>query len=97
MGAEHRKSARRRVEHTVLITSAEGAIIGECTMLDVSASGARLEFATDVAVPDLFILMLSKFDRKLKRHCIVAWRKEKQAGVRFVTAEDFVSAIMASA
>jgi PilZ domain len=97
MGAEHRKSARRSVEQPVLIRSAEGTIIGQCTMLDVSPGGARLTLEGDVAVPELFTLLLSKLDGKLKRHCVVSWRKDSQVGVRFVTAEDFVSSIIASA
>ena len=84
MGAEHRKFARRRVEQLVLMMSDEGSIIGPCTMLDVSAGGARLKLGTDLAVPQNFTLLLSKIDGRLKRHCVVAWRKEKQVGVRFV-------------
>ena len=97
MGAEHRRSTRRRVEQPVLMTSVEGTIIGQCTMLDISSSGARLKINGEVDVPELFTLRLSKLDGKLKRHCTVAWRKDKQVGVRFVTADDFVSAIVASA
>ena len=97
MGAEHRKLARRKVEQPVLIRSAEGAIVGQCTMLDISAGGARLKVDAAAEIPQLFMLMLSKLDGKLKRHCVVAWRDEKQVGVRFVTAEDFVSAIVTSA
>jgi hypothetical protein len=96
MGAEHRKFARRRVDQSVLIRSVEGAIIEQCTMLDISPGGARLKLKGDAAVPELFILLLSKLDGSLKRHCVVAWRKEKQVGVRFLTAEDFVSAIVTS-
>ena len=87
MGAEHRKFPRRKVEQSVLIRSVEGAIIGQCTMLDVSAGGARLKLEGDVMVPEQFLLFLSKIDARLKRHCVVAWRKEKQIGVRFVTAD----------
>ena len=97
MGAEHRKSSRRRVEQSVLIRSADGAIIGQCTMLDVSPGGARLLLEGGVAVPELFTLLLSKLDGKLKRHCVVSWRKDAQVGVRFVTADEFVSSIMTSA
>jgi len=97
MGAEHRKSTRRNVEQAVLMRSVDGAIIGQCTMMDVSPGGARLKLNSNVAVPDIFMLLLSKLDGRLKRHCMVAWRKEKQVGVRFVTAEDFVSAIVRSA
>ena len=97
MGAEHRRLPRRRVEQSVLMKSVEGAIIGQCTMLDVSSGGARLKLEADVEAPELFTLFLSKLDGRLKRHCVVTWRKEKQVGVRFVTAEDFVSAIVGSA
>jgi hypothetical protein len=97
MGANHRKLPRHRVEQAVLIMSVEGSVIAQCTMLDVSSGGARLELESSVVPPELFTLLLSKLDGKLKRHCVVAWRKEKQMGVRFVTAEDFVSAIVRSA
>jgi len=66
-------------------------------MLDVSSGGARLKLGNNVEAPELFTLLLSKLDGGLKRHCVVAWRKDKQVGVRFVTAEDFVSAIVTSA
>jgi len=96
-GAQQRKFTRRQVEQSVLISSIEGAIVGQCTMLDISSGGARLKFEADGAVPELFTLFLSKLDGQLKRHCVVAWRKDKQVGVRFVTADDFVSAIVTSA
>jgi hypothetical protein len=87
MGAEHRTSTRRRVEQPVLMTSETGSIIGQCTMLDVSAGGARLKIDGDLTVPDQFILFLSKIDGRLKRRCVITWRKEKQIGVRFVAAD----------
>jgi PilZ domain len=97
MGAEHRRLPRRKVEQPVLIRSVEGAIVGQCTMLDISAGGARLKIDAAGPVPEIFTLMLSKLDGRLKRHCVVAWRNEKQVGVRFLTAEDFVSALVTSA
>ena len=97
MGAQHRKFTRRRVEQPVLIKSVEGTIVGQCTMLDISLGGARLNVDAGAAIPELFTLLLSKLDGNLKRHCVVAWRKDRQLGVRFVTAEDFVSAIVSSA
>jgi len=97
MGAEHRKSPRRRIEQSVLMTLDNGSIIGQCTMLDVSAGGARLKVNGDLTVPQQFTLLLSKIDGRLKRHCVVAWRKEKQVGVRFVTAGNFVPSIVTSA
>ena len=96
MGAEQRRMPRRKVEQSVLIRSVDGAVVGQCTMLDISAGGARLKLAGDPSVPELFTLLFSKLDGGLKRHCIVAWRNGKQLGVRFVSTEDFVSSIIAS-
>ena len=87
MGAEHRKLPRRKVEQLVLMTSDNGSIIGQCVMLDVSAGGARLKLNGDFAVPEQFTLFLSKIDGRLKRRCVIAWRKDKQIGVRFMAAE----------
>jgi hypothetical protein len=97
MGAQQRKFSRRKVEQSVLMMSDEGSIIGPCTMLDVSEGGARLKLGSNLAVPEHFTLLLSKIDGRLKRHCVVAWRKEKQLGVRFVAVQDFVSVIVTSA
>jgi hypothetical protein len=97
MAAGHRKLPRRRVEQPVLIMSVGGAIPGECTMLDISSGGTRLKVESKVAAPELFTRLLSRLDGRLKRHCAVAWRSEKQPGVRFMTAADFVSAIVSSA
>jgi hypothetical protein len=87
MGAEHRKFPRRRVEQSVLIASDNGSIIGQGTMLDVSAGGARLKVDGGLTVPDQFTLFLSKIDGRLKRQCVIAWRKDEQVGVRFVSAD----------
>jgi hypothetical protein len=87
MGAEHRKLPRRKVEQLVLMTADTGAIIGQCVMLDVSAGGARLKVDGGLTVPDEFTLFLSKIDGRLKRRCVIAWRNEKQIGVRFVATD----------
>ena len=45
-------------------------------------------FSKDYAVGEGRIQdFLSKIDGRLKRHCVVAWRKEKEIGVRFVAAD----------
>lgn len=87
MGAQHRKFTRRRVEQPVLMTSDTGSIIGQCMMLDVSAGGARLKVDGGLTVPEQFTLFLSKIDGRLKRQCVIAWRKDEQIGVRFLGAD----------
>ena len=62
----------------------DGSPIGDCMMVDVSAGGARLKIAGGGNAPDRFVLLLSKFDQGVKRHCAVAWRGKDEIGIRFV-------------
>jgi hypothetical protein len=71
---DQRKDQRRAI---VLSTVAGGSV--QCTLLDVSRSGAKLE--TRSHVPDRFYLMLQP---TLKRWCQVIWRKHGQVGVKFI-------------
>jgi hypothetical protein len=52
----------------------------DCSLRDLSATGARLLVDGDAAVPDEFVLVLDH--RRLS--CRVAWRAKRQVGVRFV-------------
>ena len=86
MNQERRKWPRRQVNQPVLMAQPDGAMIAPCTMVDVSAGGARLRLEADVSVPSEFNLMLSKFDPRMMRRCLIAWRDERQMGVRFLSA-----------
>jgi len=81
---ENRKAVRRPVSQPVLMVGGDGTVIGPCIMVDVSAGGARLKLAAEIALPSKFILRLSKYDGSMQRHCAVAWRSETFAGVRFL-------------
>jgi hypothetical protein len=84
MGAELRKATRRQVAQQALMLREDGSIIGPCTMLDVSATGARLKMPTESAAPTEFILLLSKVNAAMRRRCAVAWQDKKIMGVRFL-------------
>ena len=86
MSIERRKHPRRAVRQPVTIVQKDGAIIAPCTMLDVSAGGARLKLDAPTSVPNEFILQLSEFGPRLIRRCLIAWRDERQMGVRFLNA-----------
>lgn len=86
MGAEHRKAVRRRVSQPGLMIHQDGSIIGECTMVDVSAGGARLKFDRAIEAPSDFVLVLSTVNAPMRRQCAVAWRDTKNLGVRFVSS-----------
>jgi hypothetical protein len=86
MSAERRKWPRRTVNQPVLMMGDGGTMIAPCTMVDVSAGGARLKLDAEIPVPNEFNLMLSKFNAGVMRRCLIAWRDERQLGVRFVNA-----------
>jgi hypothetical protein len=83
MGAEKRQHRRSHVAQPALIVDGDGSTIGTCLMLDVSAGGARLKLTDEVAVPEEFTLLLSKFDKSVRRRCAFVWKKKNQLGVRF--------------
>lgn len=86
MGAELRKATRRNVSQQALMLRDDGSIVGPCIMLDVSASGARLKIAAGIETPAEFTLLLSKVNAAMRKHCVVAWRKDGYLGVRFSPA-----------
>ncbi len=84
MDAEHRRHRRSQVAQPALIVGDDESIIGKCMMLNVSAGGARLKLNSEIAVPNEFVLLLSKFDSRIRRRCFIAWQKKNQIGVRFL-------------
>lgn len=77
---ERRAYPRRRVAVTAFIEDATGDHL-PCGVVDIAPNSARVE-ATDIALPNKFILML-KLDRTIRRHCRVVWRNNYVAGVQF--------------
>jgi hypothetical protein len=56
-----------------------GAI--DCTLRNLSDTGAALEVISPVGIPDRFTLVVDADRSKLP--CRIVWRKEKRIGVRF--------------
>ncbi|HXD44330.1 MAG TPA: PilZ domain-containing protein [Pseudolabrys sp.] len=54
----------------------------DCTIRNMSETGAALEVESPVGIPDRFTLLIKP--EFLKRDCRVAWRSAKRIGVRFV-------------
>jgi hypothetical protein len=53
-----------------------------CLVRNVSISGACLEVASPVGIPDTFMLLMES--DHIKRQCQVAWMKDKRIGIHFV-------------
>ncbi len=87
MRAEKRKARRRQVYQPALMVHDDGSVIGKCTMLDVSAGGARLVLVAEINPPPEFTILLSRYRRAPKRRCVLAWKRGAQLGIRFPEPE----------
>ena len=76
---EKRIARRNRVLKAGTVEFGGGAI--DCTVRNVSETGAAIEVVSPLYIPDRFTLVVQT--EKLKRHCRVVWRKEKRIGVTF--------------
>ena len=74
---EHRIASRHRVLKSGKIEFGGGAI--DCTVRNISGTGAALDVISPVGIPARF--MLATNDKRLP--CRVVWRKEKRIGVAF--------------
>jgi hypothetical protein len=75
----NRIAPRRRILKAGSIEFGGGAI--DCTVRNLSETGAALEVVSPLYIPDSFTLFVHS--EQLKRPCYVVWRKEKRIGVAF--------------
>jgi PilZ domain len=71
MGAEHRIAPRRRALKAGSISFGGGAI--DCTVRNISDTGAALEVVTPLFIPDRFKLIVQSDN--LNRPCHIVWRR----------------------
>lgn len=76
---EHRRAARRNVRRAARISFARKNMT--CMVRNISATGASIESANLVEIPDRFQLVVEM--ESAVRRCNVVWRKPKQIGVQF--------------
>ena len=82
MADEHRIAPRRRLLKSGKISFGGGAAI-DCTVRNLSETGAALEVISPVGIPERFTLVIEA-DR-IHVPCRVMWRKETRIGVHFET------------
>jgi len=75
----NRAAQRHRILKAGSIAFAGGAI--DCLVRNISDTGAALEVASPVGIPDTFTLMIS--GDEAGHPCRVAWRRENRIGVAF--------------
>ena len=74
-----RTAPRRRVLKAGSIQFGGGAI--DCTVRNVSETGAALDVVTPLFIPERFTLAVQA--DQLSRPCRIVWRKERRIGVTF--------------
>jgi hypothetical protein len=76
---EHRNTPRRRVLKAGTIEFGGGGL--DCTVRNLSETGAAVEVVTPMFIPDRFTLFIPSDD--FKRPCHIVWRKERRIGLAF--------------
>ncbi|RTM14577.1 MAG: PilZ domain-containing protein [Bradyrhizobiaceae bacterium] len=82
MEDDKRSTPRHRVLKAATISFGGGAI--SCTVRNLSVSGASLDVASPIGIPDAIVLEVEG----VRRQCRVIWRTERRIGVRFGDAND---------
>ena len=78
---EHRTGRRQRVLKSGKIIYANGSIVIDCTIRNLSETGAQLKVPTSVGIPDRF--EFSETMGGKRRPVTVMWRKVDLIGIRF--------------
>ena len=82
LGQGRRKSSRRTFHYSAKVIGPE-AIQSDGFIVDISGSGAQLEFFDTRDIPDAFSLLIGG-QNGVKRLCHVVWRSHDRLGVKFV-------------
>jgi hypothetical protein len=81
---QRRKTVRRAVRVPALaLADGTKTALCPCTVIDISAGGAKIKVDNPEAVPTIFLLVLSRGARTVRR-CEVRWRSATEIGVRFL-------------
>jgi hypothetical protein len=81
--ADGRTSPRAVVRRCGWLSRTKGEQLREVVVWDESASGARLVVDVPGDIPDDFYIYMS-LEASSRRRCHVAWRGERQIGVKFI-------------
>lgn len=80
--AELRKKARRQFHYNARILTDKDTPAIECSIADISETGARLSLESAAELPETFVLLLTP-KGEARRHCRIVWREGLTVGVAF--------------
>lgn len=79
--ADRRASPRKKVNTLAKVMLNDNVTLLDCTILDISDGGAKLEFTSRQVLPRSFIMQLPT---GAVMRCEVRWAKDNFFGVRFM-------------
>jgi hypothetical protein len=82
-GSENRRAARYRTRlRPCRIFDMHNRFLVDCSLYDISTTGARVRILTDHQVPQR--IRLHDEQEATTRDALVVWRKQRELGLRFV-------------
>ena len=82
-----RRESRKEVGRKAWLDIGSGRPLLVCTLVDISASGAKLALDDATEVPSTFDLRLTR-DGKSNFSCRIVWRNTDALGIAFAKAVD---------
>ena len=77
---ENRAAPRHRVlKRGTLAFNGGGGV--DCTVRNISSSGARIDIASPIGLPESFTLVIEA--DQFMRHCHAVWSSEQRVGIAF--------------
>jgi two-component system cell cycle response regulator len=83
---ERRRSLRRRTLLSGRVEFLDRSTFG-CVIRNLSDTGAKVRCEQQIALPDVFTLVIEKRDEKHEVRAV--WRSQDEIGLKFMTAEDY--------
>jgi len=86
MAFRMRQNNRNKVDRVAWISVGDGLPLRNCTLIDISDSGAKLALQIADNIPDIFSLWLSRHGHP-RYSCRVVWSYQNKIGVQFSSDE----------
>jgi hypothetical protein len=83
MRPDLRRSERKSLNWLCVISTVDGALVGQCTVRDISMTGAMITLDDSSAAPEQFVLRLTR-NGDIWRKCRTVWRAPSNIGVAFL-------------
>jgi hypothetical protein len=84
MRPEKRRAERKTLNWLCVISTVDGALVGQCTVSDISMTGAQITLDDASIAPDQFVLRLTR-NGAIWRKCRTVWRAPSNIGVAFLS------------